>query len=156
MRNLSFQEQVEGAVHDVLRWYFAQHEHQKIGGTMPRSGRAAVVKRYEELSMIPGANPVHDLAQIVASHGLIDPLSTKNDGTGSTMRRTEVKDQLNYQKTADQGTNRSLAEAPRNFVLENKNPRALEALRWRGKLMGVNVKIVECLFLFQQKMCIMT
>ena len=118
-------------MHNVLKWYFAQHKHQKIGATMPRSGRAAVVKRYEELSMAPGANPVHDLAQIVASHGLIDPLSTKNDGTEPGPANVQADYEMNvcHQQQEETKEGAALGLPPRNYVLENKNPHALEALR---------------------------
>ena len=69
LRESSFEEQVESVVHRILAWFFAQYGGVNLGAAIPRSGRASVVKKYEELcKRTPHA--ITTIASITRHHGV--------------------------------------------------------------------------------------
>eukprot|EP00946_MAST-07B_sp_MAST-7B-sp1_P001227 g1227.t1 len=131
LQSKTFEQQVESIVHDILAWFFAHHDHGKMGNCAPRTGRAAVVKRYEEFCNQPGAgNGVLDMAAMAVRHHGLDPLSTANQREGialdasSTQKRGDTEDDDSENDNNDVNVNAK--EQPlRDFVQENKHSQAL-------------------------------
>ena len=72
LKGKSFEEQVEGVVHGILAWFFNQYgSTSHLGSATVRSGRASVVKRYEELcKQTPHA--IDSIVSITSHHGKED------------------------------------------------------------------------------------
>ena len=129
LRSKTFEQQVESMVHDILAWYFAHHGHgSKMSNTTVRTGRAAVVKRYEEFCDQPGGgNGVMDMARLAVRHGGMDPLCTSNQMEGKDL------DALSAQNVADGEDENddddedwpNPKQVSRDFVQENKHAQAL-------------------------------
>ena len=126
LQSMTFEQQVEAAVHDILAWFFAQHERTKLGKTEPRTGRAAVVKRYEEFCKQPGGgNGVVDIAAMTARHSSTDPLSTANNMANLRIQDAMKKREKRIDQKGDNENGKEKLQRDRDFVEENKAPEAL-------------------------------
>ena len=130
LRSKTFEQQVESTVHDILAWYFAHHGHDKMSNMTVRTGRAAVVKRYEEFCNQPGGgNGVFDMAALAVRHSGMDPLSTANQMEGKYLDVPEAhrdEDGDNSEDEDEDDPNGANPEqASRDFVRENKHSEAL-------------------------------
>ena len=94
LRESTFEEQVEGVVHNILKWFFSSYGGEQLGQSQPRSGRASVVKRYEELcKSTPHA--ISDIANLTKHHGII---VNKKDTTSKEEEQNTTDGKIDYIK----------------------------------------------------------
>ena len=132
LKNSSFEEQVENVVHGILAWYFkiyGTNGHQGVGSSI-RSGRASVVKRYQELIQ-ESPQAIQDLVSITRNHGaLVDKHGVQQHGEGKDTQKNFI--QLNVLHSFDtpadvvvDGKHNKNKTKTIDFIEQNKQSKAL-------------------------------
>lgn len=96
LKEKSFEEQVESIIHSILAWFFKQYgTTAHLGSNTVRSGRASVVKRYEELSKIT-SRAVHSIVDITTHHGKKTNIINNNDNKNNNKSNEKPTTDINY------------------------------------------------------------
>ena len=123
LRESTFEQKVEGVVHNILASFFAQYGGQNLGSAAPRSGRASVVKRYEELcKKTPHA--IKQIASITAHHG-INIEEQDKDKKKENEKTNYIEQNIHDAGVHHKKVTKSTKEHKINFIEQNKMAKSL-------------------------------